>query len=157
MGQGINLLNSLSVKCLNNLAPIETVDFSSFTDIDSAIMTIKKVKNDIPNIKFTIAGNKKIPSMGLCPLNNDSAVTSRLSCKAPCHKGYFALRDPSLKKMLPFTCDGFCRMHMFEDAVMQDFTHLKSLADAGVSEFVFDFSALDAKYLPILLNKFFMK
>lgn len=157
MGQGINLLNSLSVKCLNNLAPIETVDFSSFTDIDSAIMTIKKVRNDIPNIKFTIAGNKKIPSMGLCPLNNDSAVTSRLSCKAPCHKGYFALRDPSLKKILPFTCDGFCRMHMFEDTVMQDFSRAKELADAGVSEFVFDFSALDAKYLPILLNKFYMK
>ena len=157
MGQGINLLNSLSVKCLNNVAPIGTIDFSSFSDVDTAVLTIKKVKNFIPNIKFTIAGNKKIPSMGLCPLNNDSAVTSRLSCKAPCHKGYFALKDPSLKKILPFTCDGFCRMHMFEDSVMQDFSQIKDLVDAGVNEFVFDFSALDAKYLPILLNKFFMK
>ena len=94
--------------------------------MDSAIKTIKKIKNTIPCIKYTIAGNKKIPSMGLCPLNNDSAVTSRLSCKAPCHTGGFALKDPSLNKILPFTCDGFCRMHMFEDTVMQDFSYVSS-------------------------------
>lgn len=155
IGQGINLLNSLSIKCLNNLAPIDTVDFTSFKDMESAIKTIKKIKIDIPNLKYTIAGNKKVPSMGLCPLNNDSAIISRLSCKAPCHKGGFALKDPSLKKVFPFTCDGFCRMHMFEDTVMQDFSCVKELYDAGVNEFVFDFSALNAKYIPILLNEFF--
>ncbi len=155
IGQGINLLNSLSIKCLNNLAPINTVDFSSFKDMESAVKTIKKIKNDIPNRKYTIAGNKKVPSMGLCPLNNDSAITSRLSCKAPCHQGGFALKDPSLKKIFPFTCDGFCRMHMFEDTVMQDFSCVKELAEAGVNEFVFDFSALNSKYIPILLNEFF--
>ena len=154
IGQGINLLNSLSIKCLNNLAPIDTIDFTSFKDMESAIKTIKKIKNDIPNKKYTIAGNKKVPSMGLCPLNNDSAIISRLSCKAPCHQGGFALKDPSLKKIFPFTCDGFCRMHMFEDTVMQDFSCVKELADAGVNEFVFDFSALDSKYLPVLLNEF---
>ena len=155
IGQGINLLNSLSIKCLNNLAPIDTVDFTSFKDMESAIKTIKKIRNDITNKKYTIAGNKKVPSMGLCPLNNDSAIISRLSCKAPCHKGGFALKDPSLKKIFPFTCDGFCRMHMFEDIVMQDFSCIKELSDAGVNEFVFDFSALDAKYIPILLNEYF--
>ena len=155
IGQGINLLNSLSIKCLNNLAPIDTVDFTSFKDMESAIKTIKKIRNDIPNRKYTIAGNKKVPSMGLCPLNNDSAIISRLSCKAPCHKGGFALKDPSLKKIFPFTCDGFCRMHMFEDTVMQDFSCIKELSDAGVNEFVFDFSALDAKYIPVLLNEYF--
>ena len=30
IGQGINLLNSMSIKCLNNLAPIETIDFYVF-------------------------------------------------------------------------------------------------------------------------------
>lgn len=155
IGQGINLLNSLSIKCLNNLAPINTIDFTSFNDIESAIKTLKKIKNDIPNRKYTIAGNKRVPSMGLCPLNNDSAIISRLSCKAPCHQGGFALKDPSLDKLFPFTCDGFCRMHMFEDNVIQDFSKIKELADAGVNEFVFDFSALNAKYIPVLLNEFF--
>ena len=154
IGQGINLLNSLSVKCLNNLAQIDTIDFTSFTDMDSAILTAKKLKNIIPNKKYTIAGNIRVPSLGLCPLNNDSAIISRLSCKAPCHKGGFALRDPSLDKIFPFTCDGFCRMHMFEDRVLEDFEDVNKLHKAGFNEFVFDFSALNSKYVPILMDKF---
>lgn len=155
IGQGINLLNSMSIKCLNNLAPLDTVDFTSFTDMESAIKTVKKIKNIIPNRKYTIAGNIRVPSLGLCPLNNDSAIISRLSCKAPCHRGGYALKDPSLNKIYPFTCDGFCRMHMFEDKILEDFEHVDMLHKAGVNEFVFDFSALNAKYVPVLLNKFF--
>ena len=154
IGQGINLLNSLSIKCLNNLAPIETVDFTAFDDIDLAIRTAKKVKNIIPNKKYTIAGNIRVPSLGLCPLNSDSAIISRLSCAAPCHRGGYALKDPSLNKLFPFTCDGFCRMHMFEDRVLEDFDCVETLSKAGINEFVFDFSALNAKYIPILLDKF---
>ena len=157
IGQGINLLNSMSIKCLNNLSQIDTIDFTSFTDLESAVQTVKKIKNIIPNRKYTIAGNIRVPSLGLCPLNNDSAIISRLSCKAPCHKGGFALKDPSLKKIFPFTCDGFCRMHMFEDTVLQDFTCVDTLVKAGFNELVFDFSALSAKYVPILLNKFFTR
>jgi len=154
IGQGINLLNSMSIKCLNSLAPIDTVDFSSFTDLDLMIKTLKKTKNDIPNKKYTIAGNKRVSSMGLCPLNNDSAVVSRLSCKAPCYKGHYALNDPSKDKVFPFVCDGFCRMHMFEDDILCDFEIIEKLAAAGINEFVFDFSALNHKLIPILLNKY---
>ncbi len=157
IGQGINLLNSLSIKCLNNLAPINAVDFTSFADIESTIKTIKKIKNDIPYKKYTIAGNIRVPSLGLCPLNNDSAVVSRLSCKAPCHRGGYGLHDPSLDKIYPFTCDGFCRMHMFEDKILEEFDKVEELYRAGVNEFVFDFSALSAKFVPILLDKFFQK
>ena len=155
IGQGINLLNSLSIKCLNNLSPIDTVDFTSFTDMESAVRTIKKIKGIIPNRKYTIAGNVRVPTLGLCPLNNDSAIISRLSCKAPCHRGGFALKDPSLKKIYPFTCDGFCRMHMFEDKILEDFSRVDFLQKAGVNEFVFDFSALNSKFVPVLLNNFF--
>ena len=155
IGQGINLLNSLSIKCLNNLAPINAVDFTAFSDIESTIKTIKKIKNDIPYKKYTIAGNIRVPSLGLCPLNNDSAVVSRLSCKAPCHRGGYGLHDPSLDKIYPFTCDGFCRMHMFEDKILEEFDKVEELYRAGVNEFVFDFSALSAKFVPILLDKFF--
>ena len=154
IGQGINLLNSLSIKCLNNLAPIDAVDFSAFDDIDLAIRTAKKVKGIIPNKKYTIAGNIRVPSLGLCPLNSDSAIISRLSCAAPCHRGGYALKDPTLNKLFPFTCDGFCRMHMFEDRVLEDFACVDTLVKAGINEFVFDFSALNAKYIPILLDKF---
>lgn len=156
IGQGINLLNSMSIKCLNSLASIDTVDFSSFNDYHSALRTLKKIKNEIPNKKYTIGGNIRVSSMGLCPLNNDSAVVSRLSCKAPCHNGWYALKDPSLKKIYPFVCDGFCRMHMFEDSILDDFSSVDELYNAGINEFVFDFSALNSKYIPLLLNKFFI-
>ena len=156
IGQGINLLNSMSIKCLNGLANIDTIDFTSFKDYASSLKTLKKIKNDIPNKKYTVAGNIRVSSMGLCPLNNDSAIVSRLSCAAPCYNGQYALKDPSLKKMLPFVCDGFCRMHLFEDSIMEDFSNIEELYEAGINEFVFDFSTLDAKYIPILLNKFFL-
>jgi len=154
IGQGINLLNSMSINCLNQLHPIETVDFTSFDTKENVIKTVKKIKNTIPNKKLTIAGNKRVPSSGLCPLNKDSAIISRLSCKAPCHKGSFALKDPSLKKIIPFTCDGFCRMHMFEDKVYQDFSNVNELISAGINEFIFDFSDLNASYISVLLTKF---
>lgn len=152
IGQGINLLNSMSVSCLNNLHPIETVDFTQFVDIEG---TLRKVKNVVENKKYTIAGSVRVPSLGLCPLNNDSAIISRLSCKAPCHKGEYALKDPSLNKIFPFTVDGFCRMHMFEDTIMQKFDEVEDLVKMGINEFVFDFSALPAKFVPILLTNFF--
>ena len=155
IGQGINLLNSMSINCLNNLHPIETIDFTSFNSFENTIRTAKKIKNIIPFKKYTIAGNIRVPSLGLCPLNNDSAIVSRLSCKAPCHKGGFALKDPALKKIYPFTCDGFCRMHMFEDTILEDYDKIDDLVKAGINEFVFDFCALDAEFIPVLLTNFF--
>lgn len=151
IGQGINLLNSMSINCLNNLHPIHAVDFTTFGNMEE---TLKKIKNTIENKKYTIAGNIRVPSLGLCPLNNDSAIISRLSCKAPCHKGEYALKDPSLKKMFPFTVDGFCRMHMFEDKILERFDEIDNLVQMGINEFVFDFSALPSKLVPILLTNF---
>lgn len=151
IGQGIDLLNSMSISCLDNLHPIKTIDFTNFTDMAE---TIKKVKDVIENRKYTIAGNIRVPSLGLCPLNNDSAIISRLSCKAPCHKGEFALKDPSLKKIYPFTVDGFCRMHMFEDKILEEYDKIDELVKIGINEFVFDFTALNAKFVPILLTNF---
>ncbi len=154
IGQGINLLNSMSIKCLNNLHPIDTIDFSSFENITNIKNCIKKVKNLIPNKKLTIAGNVRVPTLGLCPLNNDSAIVSRLSCKAPCHNGNYALKDPSLKKVLPFVVDGFCRMHMFQDYILHLYDYVPKLEKIGINEFVLDLSDLPPKYVSILLTHF---
>lgn len=154
IGQGINLLNSMSINCLNNIYPINTIDFTSFNDEENIVNTVKKIKNIIPRKKLTIAGNIRVPASGLCPLNNDSAIVSRLSCKAPCHKGHFALKDPSLDKIFPFTCDGFCRMHMFEDKILANYNKIDYFLKVGINEFVFDFSALDACYVQSLLTEF---
>ena len=152
IGQGINLLNSMSIKCLNNLHPIETVDFSTFENATNIKNCIKKIKNLIPNRKLTIAGNVRVPTLGLCPLNNDSAIVSRLSCTAPCHNGNYALKDPSLKKVLPFVVDGFCRMHMFQDYILHLYDYIPKLEKIGINEFVIDLSDLPPKYVSILLT-----
>ena len=47
-------------------------------------------------------------------------------------------------------------MHMFEDSILDDFSNVEDLSKAGINEFVFDFSALNSKYIPLLLNKFFV-
>ncbi len=155
IGQGINLLNSLAINCIFNLYPVETVDFTAIDDEEHLIKTVKKVKNNIKNKKYTIAGNIRVPSLGLCPLNNDSAVVSRLSCKAPCHKGEFALKDPSLKKIYPFAVDGFCRMHMFEDKIYEKYEKIDFLVSKGINEFIFDFTALSPKFVQILLTNYY--
>lgn len=150
IGQGINLLNSMSIKFLNEINPIKTIDFTNFPNVKTA----EKIKNIIENKKYTIAGNIRIPTIGLCPLNKASAVNSRLSCKAPCHNGQFALKDPALNKHYPFITDGFCRMHMFDDKVVEHYDRINELLKVGINEFVFDFSSLDSKFVPVLLTNF---
>mgnify|MGYP000112639847 FL=1 len=44
---------------------------------------------------------------------------------------------------------------MFEDKILEEFDKVEELYRSGVNEFVFDFSALNAKFIPLLLNKFF--
>jgi len=57
--------------------------------------------------------------------------------------------------VIPFPFEGFCRMHMFEDTILEQFDKVEELYSAGVNEFVFDLSALNAKFVPLLLDKFF--
>ncbi len=152
IGTGINLLTSMSVMCLNNLHPIDAVDFSSFQKFENIKNSIKKVKNIIPRRKITIAGNVRVPSLGLCPLNNDSAIISRLSCKAPCHNGHYALKDPTVDKTFPFVVDGFCRMHMYSSKILHLYDYMDEFEQIGINEFVVDLSNLNAKFLPIMLT-----
>lgn len=152
IGTGINLLNSTSIKCLDNLRPLHAVDFTSFSDINNIERCIKKIKNIVPVKKLTVAGNIRIPSLGLCPLNNDSAIISRLSCKAPCHKGNYALKDPYLKEIHPFVVDGFCRMHMYKNKILHLYGYVEKLREIGINEFVIDFNNLNHKFVPILLT-----
>jgi len=115
---------------------------------------LKKTKRIVTDKKMFIGGWLRVESLGLCPLNCDSAVVSRLSCSAPCHKGHFCLKDPSLDKILPFLVDGFCKMHMFEDMVVQDFEQIPKYQEMGVNEFVIDFSAIHSPLIPKVLKNY---
>jgi hypothetical protein len=154
IGGGINLLNSYSIKCLSNLNPINALDFTFLGDYENIEKCVKAVGADIITKKMFIAGCFRIESLGLCPLNCDSAIISRLSCSAPCHKGHWCLKDPSLNKTFPFVVDGFCKMHMFEDGVIENFEKIPHWLNVGINEFVLDFSAIHAPLLPKVLKKY---
>jgi len=154
LGQGLNLLNSTSILCLTNQHNIMSVDMSNFSDIESIKQCINKIKDKIPVRKLTIAGSKRIPSLGLCPLNNEHAILSRLSCAAPCHRGNYAILDPKIQKTFPISVDGFCRMHLFKDRILDLFQYIRFFSDIGINEFSIDFSCLSANLLPVLLNRF---
>jgi hypothetical protein len=154
LGQGLNLLNSSSILCLANQHAPSTVDLSNFSSIESIKLCIEKIKNKVPNKKLTVAGNIRVPCLGLCPLNNESAVLSRLSCTAPCHKGNYAVSDPSAAKLFPIAVDGFCRMHLFKDKILDLFKHIRYLEKIGINEFVIDCSSLPPEIIPVLLNRF---
>jgi len=154
LGKGLNLINSASILCLANKHKVSSVDLSNISSVENIRLCIEKIKDKIPDRKLIIAGSIRIPSSGLCPLNSDSAILSRLSCAAPCHNGNFAIFDPIDSKLFPITVDGFCRMHLFKDQVLDLFKYIKSFKAIGINEFVIDFSGLSANLVPILLNRF---
>ena len=154
IGGGINLLNSYSIKCLSNLHPIRAIDFSTLGDEENVISCIKKTKRLIPNKKMFIGGAKRVESIGLCPLNCDSAVISRLSCSAPCHRGHWCITDPLIDKTFPIMVDGFCKMHMFEETIVQNFDKIPYYSNLGINEFVIDFSSIHSPLVPKILSNY---
>jgi len=154
VGHGINLLNSTSILSFANQHNIVSVDMSNFTQIEDIKQCINTVKTKVLTRKLTIAGSKRIPCLGLCPLNNENAVLSRLSCVAPCHNGNYSIIDPGIKNAFPFTVDGFCRMHLFKDSILDLFKYIKVFSEIGINEFSIDFNSLPANLLPVLLNRF---
>lgn len=154
LGQGLNLLSSLSILCLANQYKVSAVDLSVFTSMKNLKYCIPKIIGKIPTRKLTVGGNIRVQSSGLCPLNKDPVVLSRLSCPAPCKKGDYAVFDPDLQKFFPIAVDGFCRMHMFKNQVLDIFKYVHKLEMMGVNEFCIDLNSLPAKLVPILLTRF---
>ncbi len=155
LGQGLYLLNSVSVECLLDKYDIYTVDFSNFKYVKNIKYCISHINKKVENKKLTVGGNIRIPSMGLCPLNKNDAILSRLSCSAPCHSNKYAIRDPFVKKQFPLTVDGFCRMHLFKAKILDLFAEIPFLRSSiGINEFVIDCSCIPPSLIPILLNRF---
>lgn len=154
IGQGLNLLSSLSILCLAKQHKISAIDLSPFKNIKNLKYCMPKIVGHIPVRKLTVGGNVRIHSSGLCPLNKDPVVVSRLSCTAPCQKSYYAMFDPDVQKLFPFAVDGFCRMHMYKNQVLDIFNHVPKLEKLGINEFIIDFHSLPSKFVPILLTRF---
>ncbi|MDD3594222.1 MAG: U32 family peptidase [Candidatus Gastranaerophilales bacterium] len=154
LGPNLNLNNGESILSLANQRKIEGIELSNFVDVKDIEECIRTIKDDVPNKKLTIAGSIKIPCSGLCPLNHDSAVLSRLTCPAPCQKRRFAITDKDRSKTYTLIVDGFCRMHLYRDKILDLFQYVRPLLKIGINEFIIDFSALTSKLVPVLITRY---
>ena len=154
LGPGLNIKSSPSILCLLRQHTIDAIDLSAFEHIKNLKYGMSQIKDKIPIRKLTVGGNVRIQSSGLCPLNKDPVVVSRLSCTAPCQKSYYAMLDPEINKPFPFAVDGFCRMHMYKNQVLDIFKYVPKLQKIGINEFIIDFHSIPSKFVPILLKRF---
>lgn len=154
LGPGLNIKSSPSILCLLEQHSIDAIDFSAFEHIKNLEYGMNQIIDKIPIRKLTVGGNVRIQSSGLCPLNKDPVVVSRLSCPAPCQKSYYAMLDPEINKPFPFAVDGFCRMHMYKNQVLDIFKCVPKLQQKGINEFIIDFHSIPSKFVPILIKRF---
>lgn len=154
IGTGINLLNSLSIMCLDDFRKIDGLDFSMFQDYFNIQKCIRRLGKRINRRKLTILGNIRIPSDGLCPLNSEFAEKSRIDCHAVCQKEMFAIQNPQTSEKYPFVTDGFCRIHLYKDKIQNLCEYIKLFEETGINEFVIDMNCLPASYLQTLIYEF---
>lgn len=152
LGYGLNILNSKTIELFESTCPVSGVDLESDQGIDNIEQIIKNI--DIPTKSLMILGTSKLHTSGLCPLNSDIAVVSRLSCKAPCQKASYAIVDPFTNEMLPMVLDGFCRFHLVNSYIEDRLKNINKYISIGITDFVVDFSALPAEMISPLLDRY---
>ena len=47
--------------------------------------------------------------------------------------------------------DGFCKMHMFEDGIVQDWDKIEFYEANGINEFILDLSAVHSAVVPKII------
>ena len=50
--------------------------------------------------------------------------------------------------------DGFCKMHMFEEEIIQNFDKIPYYLNLGINEFIIDFSSIHSPLVPKLLTNY---
>ena len=152
LGYGLNILNSKTIELFESTCPVSGIDLESDQGIDNIEQIINNI--DIPTKSLMILGTSKLHTSGLCPLNSDIAVVSRLSCKAPCQKASYAIVDPFTNEMLPMVLDGFCRFHLVNSYIEDRLKNINKYISIGITDFIIDFSALPAEMINPLLDRY---
>lgn len=153
LGPALDIYNSKVANIYHKLANVDGVNLPN-------TLTVEEVKSTTENLNvkeksFNVLGSLQLITSGLCPLNNDIAVVSRLQCKAPCQKSSYAVVDPANYEMFPMALDGFCRLHLVYSYVYDRLSDLNILHEAGLNNFIIDFTALPAEMIPSLLERYF--
>ncbi|MGD9581147.1 MAG: U32 family peptidase, partial [Vampirovibrionia bacterium] len=152
LGYGLNILNSKTVEFFESTCPVSGLNIDSDLSIENIEQIISNT--NIPTRSFMILGTSKLHTSGLCPLNNDIAIVSRLSCKAPCQRTSYAIVDPFTNNMLPMVLDGFCRFHLVNSYIEDHLNNIDKYIEAGITDFTIDYSALPGEMIKPLLDRY---
>ncbi|MEW5819381.1 MAG: hypothetical protein AB1782_04260, partial [Cyanobacteriota bacterium] len=152
LGYGFNLLNSKAVKLFESTCNVNGINIPNYLSPEYLQKVIKKL--EIPVKSIVILGPEKLDSSGLCPLNSDIAIISRLQCKAPCQKASYAVVDPFTTEMMPMVLDGFCRFHLVNSYIDDKLKEIDNYITGGITDFIIDFSALPATMIHPLLDRY---
>ena len=152
LGYGLNIFNSKAVRLFESTCPVRGFNVPNYLEYNDIKGMLDNIK--IPDRSFIVLGSSKLDTSGLCPLNNDLAIVSRLQCRAPCQKASYAIVDPFTNDMLPMVLDGFCRFHLAQSYIEDHLQNIDQLIDIGITDFTLDFSALPAEMIPPLLDRY---
>ena len=153
IGSGINLLNSMSIRSLNEVKSLTSVDFTTFRDINNIRNCIKHLEDEIPRRKLTVLGNIRVLNQELYTFNFISDKLSKLNIDEKSNNIY-AIEDTFSHKMYPFVSDNFGQMHFFKDEILDLCKYINIFEEMGINEFVIDLTASDSQLVSLLITKF---
>jgi collagenase-like PrtC family protease len=152
IGYGLEIYNSTSVRFFENIADVDGINIKNIFEPDYISKMNKNLTEKRKNM--VIMGPVRLETSGLCPLNNDLAVVSRLECKAPCQKHSYAVVDPATGEMYPVILDGFCRFHLVYSYLEDLLAEKNKYIEAGITDFTIDFTALPEDMIRPLLDRY---
>lgn len=152
LGYGLEIINADSVKLFDDMSYVSGINIPNYLSLDQIRSMLKNLR--IKDKSVVILGPSKLDTSGLCPLNSDIAVISRLQCKAPCQKANYAVVDPYTNEMLPMVLDGFCRLHLFHSYIEDHLQSYDKFIEAGITDFIVDFTALPPEMINPLLDRY---
>lgn len=153
-GSGMDLEKQTNINLLKNFSQIQCVDLSKLQNLKNIKKFLQKIKSYVPKQKLTVCGSISVDSEGLCPLNSLPPEISRINCNAACQKELYAIEDYHTNSIYPFISDGFCKMHLYENKILDLSSYVQSFKQIGITEFTIDMSILKKEFVSILLTRF---
>jgi len=153
IGSGVNLLNSMSIRSLDEVKSLTSVDFTTFRDINNIRNCIKHLEDEIPRRKLTVLGNIRVLNQELYTFNFISDKLSKLNIDEKSNNIY-AIEDTFSHKIYPFVGDNFGKKHFFKDEILDLCKYINIFEEMGINEFVIDLTASDSQLVSLLITKF---
>lgn len=152
LGDGLEIYNSRSIQFFQRSHRVNGVNIPNNLDFRFIEKLVNNANIDMRSL--VIAGISKLKTSGLCPLNNDLAIVSRLECMAPCQKTSYAITDPFTGKVYPMILDGFCRFHLVKSYLDDHLQFINRYIESGITDFILDCRGLPSEMLLPLIERY---